>query len=56
MAESVDRDIFPQATVEPKKQRRISMVWIIPIFAAVVAIGIAIQLSVIDFRPTTRAK
>ena len=36
-------DSFPQATVQPKKQTRISMVWIIPIFAAVVAIGIAIQ-------------
>ena len=43
MAESIDRDNFPQATVVPRRQTRISMVWIIPIFAAVVAIGIAIQ-------------
>src|SRR5262245_4522628 len=43
MAESGDRENFPTATVVPKKQTRISMVWIIPIFAAVVAIGIAIQ-------------
>src|SRR5215471_11678965 len=43
MAESTDRDSFPQASVERRSQRRISMVWIIPIFAAVVAIGIAIQ-------------
>ena len=43
MAESTDRDSFPQATVERRRQRRISMVWIVPLFAAVVAIGIAIQ-------------
>src|SRR5215471_18282891 len=43
MAESTDRDSFPQASVERRSQRRISMVWIIPIFAAVVAVGIAIQ-------------
>jgi len=43
MAESPGRDSFPQATVQPRRQTRISMVWIIPIFAAVVAIGIAIQ-------------
>src|SRR5512147_1577715 len=43
MAESTERDNFPQATVVPKKQTRISMVWIVPIFAAVVAIGIAVQ-------------
>ena len=43
MAESIDRDDLPQATVVPKKQTRISIVWIIPILAAVVAIGIAIQ-------------
>lgn len=43
MAESSERDNFPQATVVPKKQRRISIVWIVPIFAAVVAIGIAVQ-------------
>jgi paraquat-inducible protein B len=43
MADSGERETLPQATVEPKKRRRISMIWIIPIFAAVVAIGIAIQ-------------
>src|SRR6266496_4455032 len=43
MAESTERDNFPQATVVPKKQTRISIVWIIPIFVAVVAVGIAIQ-------------
>jgi len=43
MAESPDRDDLPQATVVPKQRRRISVVWIIPILAAAVAIGIAIQ-------------
>ncbi len=43
MAESIDRDNLPQATVVPKRGTRISIVWIIPILAAVVAIGIAIQ-------------
>lgn len=43
MAENTDRDDLPQATVIPRKQRRISVVWIIPILAAVVAIGIAVQ-------------
>ena len=43
MAENIERDNLPQATVVPKKGRKISIVWIIPILAAVVAIGIAIQ-------------
>ncbi len=36
-------DDLPQATVVRRKRLRISIVWIIPILAAVVAIGIAIQ-------------
>src|SRR5262245_64073139 len=43
MAESTNRDTLPQATVAPTKRTRISVIWIIPIFAAVVAIGVAIQ-------------
>ena len=43
MAENIDRDNLPQATVVPKKRTRISIVWIIPILAALVAIGIAVQ-------------
>jgi paraquat-inducible protein B len=43
MAERTDRDNLPQATVVPKRRQRISIVWAIPILAAVVAIGIAIQ-------------
>lgn len=34
---------FPQATAVPKTRRRLSVVWIIPILAAVVALGIAVQ-------------
>ena len=41
MAESTDN--FPQATVEPRRRGRISVIWIVPVFAALVAIGIAIQ-------------
>jgi len=43
MAEIGDRNDIPQATVVPKRRQRISIVWIVPILAAVVAIGIAIQ-------------
>jgi paraquat-inducible protein B len=43
MAERTDSDNFPQATLVPSKRRRISIVWIVPLFAAVVAIGIDIQ-------------
>jgi paraquat-inducible protein B len=41
MAESPDN--LPRATVVPRRRQRISVVWIIPILAAVVAIGIAVQ-------------
>jgi paraquat-inducible protein B len=43
MAEPGDLDRLPQATVVPPKRGRISVIWIIPILAAVVAIGIAVQ-------------
>jgi paraquat-inducible protein B len=41
MAESPDS--LPRATVVPRRRQRISVVWLIPILAALVAIGIAIQ-------------
>jgi paraquat-inducible protein B len=41
MAETPDN--LPRATVVPRRRQRISVIWIIPILAAVVAIGIAIQ-------------
>jgi paraquat-inducible protein B len=43
MPDSPDRDEFPQATVVPRRRARISVVWLIPILAAVVAVGIAVQ-------------
>ena len=46
-----DSSGIPQATVEPQKRARISVVWVIPILAAVVAIGIAVQ-RIINEGPT----
>ena len=43
MAEDADLGELPRATVVPPKHTRISPVWIIPILAAVVAIGVAVQ-------------
>ncbi len=43
MADNADMAKLPQAAVVAPKRTRISIVWIIPILAAVVAIGIAIQ-------------
>jgi len=43
MADEIDRTELPQATVVRRKRTRVSIVWIIPILAAVVAIGIVVQ-------------
>jgi paraquat-inducible protein B len=43
MTENTELTNIPQATAEPKKRRRLSVVWIIPILAAVVALGIAVE-------------
>jgi paraquat-inducible protein B len=43
MANENDLNDLPQATVARQKHVRISVVWIIPILAAVVALGLAIQ-------------
>jgi paraquat-inducible protein B len=43
MPERVDRDDLPQATVSRPRRTKISPVWIIPILAAVIGLGIAIQ-------------
>jgi paraquat-inducible protein B len=51
VAERNDRDSLPQATLVPKKRTRISAVWVIPLFAAVVAIGIAVH-SILSEGPT----
>ena len=46
-----ERDDIPLATAVPRKTTRISVVWIIPILAAVVAVGIAVQ-SILSQGPT----
>jgi paraquat-inducible protein B len=43
MVEPPGADPLPQATAVPPKRSRISVIWIIPILAAIVAIGIAVQ-------------
>src|SRR5882724_1108674 len=43
MTADTDRLDVPRATVVPRRRARISVVWLIPILAAVVAIGIAVQ-------------
>jgi len=43
VAEEGGLERLPQATAESRKRLRVSVVWIIPILAAVVAVGIAIQ-------------
>src|SRR4249920_362456 len=43
MAEDTDHLDVPRATVVPRRRARISVVWLIPILAAVVALGIAVQ-------------
>ena len=43
MADANDLNELPQATVVRRKRMRVSAVWIIPILAAVVAVGIVVQ-------------
>ena len=43
MAEPTELQNVPQATVTKPKRMRMSVIWIIPILAALVAVGIAIQ-------------
>ena len=43
MAETYSDNELPQARVTPGKRKRISVIWIIPILAAVVALGIAVN-------------
>jgi len=40
MADAPDLDALPQAVVTRRKRLRISIIWIIPLLAAMVAIGI----------------
>ena len=43
MADESGRENLPQATVVRRRGARLSVVWVIPILAAVVALGIAVQ-------------
>ena len=43
MPNEINLNELPQATVERTKRFRVSVVWIIPILAAVIAVGIAVQ-------------
>src|ERR1051326_955985 len=43
MPDAIANENFPEATVVRKKKGRVSIVWIVPLFAALVAIGIAVQ-------------
>lgn len=51
MPESSDLGPLPQATVVPRRHTRFSAVWIIPILAAAVALGLAVR-SVLNEGPT----
>src|SRR5512143_3151748 len=43
MTDQTDPAEIPEAVAVPKKRMRLSVVWIIPLLAAAVALGIAIQ-------------
>ena len=43
MAEVIDGHNLPRATLTPKRRGRLSAVWLIPLFAALVAAGIAVN-------------
>lgn len=43
MPENLDTGTIPEATAVPKRRLRLSVVWIIPLVAAVVTLGIAVQ-------------
>lgn len=43
MTDDIDLRSIPEAEAKPKKKRKISAVWIIPVIAALVALGIAVQ-------------
>lgn len=43
MTDDIDLAAVPEAEARPKKKRKLSAVWIIPIIATLVALGIAVQ-------------
>jgi len=43
LAEVIDGQNLPRATLTPKRRGRVSAVWLVPLLAAVVAVGIAVH-------------
>ncbi|EIC21584.1 PqiB family protein [Thiorhodovibrio frisius] len=43
MADALDSSTLPQATLTPPRRSRVSAIWLIPLLAAAVAIGIAVN-------------
>jgi paraquat-inducible protein B len=43
LAEVIDGQNLPRATLTPQRRGRVSAVWLIPLFAALVAVGIAVN-------------
>jgi paraquat-inducible protein B len=43
MTDQADLSSIPQSTIRPKRRIWLSVVWIIPVLAALVSIGIAVQ-------------
>ncbi|MEN6320740.1 MAG: MlaD family protein [Syntrophaceae bacterium] len=43
MTDNIDLTNVPETTTVPKRRKRFSVVWIIPLVAAIVALGIAVQ-------------
>src|SRR5262245_65793326 len=43
MVDNRREDEFPEATVASARRTRISIIWIIPLLAALVAVGLAVQ-------------
>ena len=43
MADALDSNTLPQATLTPPRRSRLSAIWLIPLLAAAVAIGIAVN-------------
>lgn len=43
MSETINHDALPRATVAPQRRSRISVIWLIPLLAATVVVGIAVH-------------
>jgi paraquat-inducible protein B len=43
VSEAIDQESLPRATLTPRRRSRISVIWLVPLVAAIVAIGIAVH-------------